>query len=635
MVKHKTKSWRPKSIGNSTLSPLSIYAVTVVLAAFFLTACGPGAEERETPALDAEESQSVSDALEEETEAAPATVPEPDEDQPPANQTESKPAPAFYFGVDLSYVNEMDDCGAIYLENGEEQDAFQLFGRHGANLVRARLWHNPDWTDYSTVPDIKRTFSRAQEAGMSTLLDFHYSDNWADPSKQAIPEAWKGMDDAELAQAVYDYTYDVLLELDQGGLMPDFVQVGNETNSGMLKQIMELDWSRDAKLFNAGIQAVRDAAEETNTHPKIILHVAQPENAGWWFRDAVANGIADFDVIGLSYYPQWSSFSISDLGAHITYLRQTFQKDVMIVETAYPWTLEAVDETASNILNQGVRGYSFTPAGQRQFMIDVSQTLISNGGLGVVYWEPAWVSTGCSTRWGQGSHWENATFFDFKNNNEVLEGIEFLNHDYQFPSQFADGVIDDAYQDALIQDEIGDNFEAAPHLDLVSLHAREDEASVYLVLSISGDIYDNPWGSYLIYFDTTQDDQGADVDVYRRPISAADPYKPEFRLDINAIDRKGTVSASFSLNTWDGNEWQDATWVGGAAIQSGSPSIIELQIPKTLLGNPGIINLAVVSTGRGRVHTAGDIMTTTVSPGSWDEPVVLEQFINLTQPSNP
>lgn len=339
---------------------------------------------------------------------------------------------SFYFGVDLSYVNEMDDCGAIYLENGEPRDAFQLFSDHGANLVRARLWHDPDWTDYSDLADVERTFRRAREAGMSTLLDFHYSDDWVDPGKQWIPAAWKELAEDELPQALYQYTYDTLLALHDTGLMPVFVQVGNETNSGMLKSKMELDWPRDAELFNAGIRAVRDAAARTRTHPKIILHIAQPENAEWWFREAQEHGVTDFDVIGLSYYPQWSTFSVPEVGPHIAYLREEFDKEVMIVETAYPWTLRYVHETADNILNRGVPDYPISIDGQRQFLIDLTQSLISNGGLGVVYWEPAWVSTKCSTRWGQGSHWENATFFDFLNNNEVHQGIEFLEFEYQF-----------------------------------------------------------------------------------------------------------------------------------------------------------------------------------------------------------
>jgi len=338
---------------------------------------------------------------------------------------------SFYFGVDLSYVNEMDDCGAVYLENGEARDAFQLFSEHGANLVRARLWHNPDWTEYSTLTDVERTFDRAREAGMSTLLAFHYSDDWADPGKQWIPAAWKELAEEELPQALYQYTYDVLMTLHEKSLMPAFVQVGNEINSGILKSHMELDWPRDAELINAGIRAVRDASAQTRSHPKIILHIAQPENAEGWFREARENGVTDFDVIGLSYYPQWSTFSVQEVGPHIADLRQEFDKDVMIVETAYPWTLRSVPETADNILNRGVQGYPISIDGQRQYMIDLTQSLIDNGGLGVVYWEPAWVSTKCSTRWGQGSHWENATFFDFLNNSEVHRGIDFLNFPYQ------------------------------------------------------------------------------------------------------------------------------------------------------------------------------------------------------------
>jgi arabinogalactan endo-1,4-beta-galactosidase len=540
-----------------------------------------------------------------------------------------EPPPLFYFGVDLSYVNEMDDCGAVYLENGEPRDAFELFSEHGANLVRARLWHNPDWTDYSTEPDIERTFTRAQEAGMATLLDFHYSDNWADPGKQAIPAAWADLTDAELPDAVYAYTYGTLSELYKKGLMPDFVQIGNETNAGILKPILELDWPRDAKLFNAGIQAVRDIGAETGTNPQIILHVAQPENAGWWFREARAHGITDFDVIGLSYYPKWSVFSVSDVGPHVAYLRQEFEKEVLIVETAYPWTLDAVDETADNILNKGVRGYPINIEGQRKFMLDLTQNLISNGGLGVVYWEPAWVSTECSTRWGQGSHWENATFFDFHNGNEVHKGIDFLSYDYQSPTDFVDGILEEAYGASLMEDEANDNLDQVPHLDLLSLHVREDADSLYLAFTVAGDVFDNPWGNYLIYFDTTDDGQGADTDVDKRPLTAANPYQPEFRLDISMQDRKGTISGSYDFYAWDGAEWQTHAFVGGAAVSNGTSSWIELQIPKSLLGDPAFVNLGVVTTGRDLVHTAGDIMGTPVSPTDWNQPVEIETFVRF------
>ncbi|MEI2610357.1 MAG: glycosyl hydrolase 53 family protein [Candidatus Promineifilaceae bacterium] len=186
----------------------------------------------------------------------PTTAPTP---IPLAPNPNFAPQPTFFFGADLSYVNEMDDCGATYRVNGVAQDAFTLFAAQGTNLVRARLWHNPTWTAYSNLTDVEKTFRRAQDAGMNTLLTIHYSDDWADPGQQRIPAAWEAITDiGALVQAVYDYTRELLLALKEKGVLPGFVQVGNETNSGMLKQVVELDWPRDAPLFDAGIRAIRD-----------------------------------------------------------------------------------------------------------------------------------------------------------------------------------------------------------------------------------------------------------------------------------------------------------------------------------------------------------------------------------------
>jgi arabinogalactan endo-1,4-beta-galactosidase len=120
-------------------------------------------------------------------------------------------------------------------------------------------------------------------------------------------------------------------------------------------------------------------------------------------------------------------------GLAIQSFKERYGRPVMIVETAYPWTLEDAD-SLPNILNQEsvIPGYPATPAGQKQYLIDLTQTVIDHGGLGIVYWEPAWISTSSRTLWGPGSHWDNATFFDFKNGNEVHEGIEFLSHPFIF-----------------------------------------------------------------------------------------------------------------------------------------------------------------------------------------------------------
>lgn len=527
---------------------------------------------------------------------------------------------AFYFGVDLSYVNEVEGCGAVYFENGAQRDPFELFADHGANLVRARLWHNPDWTEYSTLPDVMRTFQRAQDAGMDTLLDFHYSDNWADPGRQEVPAAWEEITETDaLAEVLYQYTYDTLMELHAANLTPAFVQVGNETNSGMLRgETEELNWGRQAPLFNAGIRAVRDFSTETDTTPQIILHIAQPENTGWWFTEAELAGITDFDVIGISYYPQWSTFSIADTGAQVSYLRQRFNKEVMVVETAYGWTRDALNETAGNILNQGLRGYPFSPEGQRRFMTDLTQSLISNGGLGVVYWEPAWVSTSCTTRWGQGSHWENATFFDFQNNNELLEGIDFLNHPYAYPASVA-------FDAPLAEDGTGDVLDTIAALDLTALHVASDEHMIALHLTVGGDIYSDR-GNYLFYFDTTNDDQGATDDVARRPITVAAPYHPEFRLDVTIREERGTVNGSIALHAWTEGDWEAITFTGRASIIADDESTIELVIPRALLNNPEALYLAVISTDSARAHTAADILGTEFVPSDWDAELTLDTF---------
>lgn len=356
-----------------------------------------------------------------------------------AAQTGTTPR-TLYLGADLSYVNEMEDCGGQYRADGELVDPFALFSQYGANLVRVRLWHTPTWTHYSTLPDVKKTISRAKVQGMAVLLDFHYSDTWADPDHQTIPAAWADITDVNaLAQALYDYTFGVLVELNQEGLMPDIVQVGNETNTEILRREGEsgypINWKRNATLFNAAIRAVRDAGAQSTVPPRVMLHIAKPEAVEGWLLAATRAGVTDFDIIGISYYPGWSTYAVPAVGDLVTQLRYEFGKEVMIAETAYPWTLDGVHETANNILGADFLSpdYPATPAGQKQFLVDLTQAVLANGGLGVIYWEPAWISTPCHTLWGQGSHWENATFFDFHNQNNVIEGIEFFNYPYQLP----------------------------------------------------------------------------------------------------------------------------------------------------------------------------------------------------------
>jgi len=339
-----------------------------------------------------------------------------------------------FAGVDLSYVNEVEACGAQYRLDGKLRDPYELFAERGANLVRLRLWNDPTWTQYSNEADVTRSIERAHRAGMHVLLDFHYSDDWADPQQQRIPAAWAAdIDDADkLAQHVYEYTRDVLARLNERGLLPYMVQVGNEINTQMLRADkttgLPIDWARNAKILNAGIRAVRAAHAKDGSSPKVMLHVAQPENVEPWFAAAVEAGVGRVDYIGVSYYPKWSKLNMSQAQAALERVRKRFDTDFIVVEVSYPFTLRDAGDGAANLLGADslLKGYPATLQGQDRFMNDVVRMTRNAGGVGVVYWEPAWVSSTCSTRWGQGSHWENATLFDFKKGNELTPAASFL-----------------------------------------------------------------------------------------------------------------------------------------------------------------------------------------------------------------
>ncbi|MBX2877639.1 MAG: glycosyl hydrolase 53 family protein [Saprospiraceae bacterium] len=352
----------------------------------------------------------------------------------------------FYFGADQSYVNEMEDCGAVFKENNVAKDVYSIYGDHGCNLVRLRLWHTPNWYDdlnegrrYSDLADVKKSIARAKASDMAVLLDFHLSDNWADPSKQLVPAAWLSVvDNLPLLQdSLYNYIHTTLSELAAENLLPEMVQIGNETNRGILlspedNQTWTLDWERNAALFNKAIKAVRDVEESEQEEIQVVLHLAGPAETEWYVENFVANAVTDFDIIGISYYWAWHKpTTIPQTGTIIEDLRTKYPgKEVLIVETGYIWTQESADN-ANNIISEVHPDFSpASPTNQRDWLIELTKEVIDKEGLGVIYWEPSWVSTPCSTQWGQGSHQEHATFFDFDDNLLLPGGIEWMEYDY-------------------------------------------------------------------------------------------------------------------------------------------------------------------------------------------------------------
>jgi arabinogalactan endo-1,4-beta-galactosidase len=348
-----------------------------------------------------------------------------------------QPKPVFYVGGDLSYVNEMQDCGGVFRENQKPVNPYQFFHEKGSNIVRLRLWHTPTFTTYSILKDVEKSIIKSKAEQQTVLLDFHYSDDWADPSKQVMPKAWQNIKSRKiLLDSLHNYTYNTLKYLNSKGLLPEIVQIGNETNIEIVQHPDSLNkekinWSRNAQLFNAGIQAVKKFNKDNATKVETMLHIAQPENAEPWFQSAALYDVVGYDWIGLSYYPKWSKYDLSQLETTMKTLKTIYKKRVMIVETAYPYTSRNFDQ-ANNMLDAEAKlaNYPVTPEGQLSFMLDLKGKCINAGAEGIIYWEPAWISTKCKTQWGQGSHWENAIFFDAANNNEALPVFKFLKPTY-------------------------------------------------------------------------------------------------------------------------------------------------------------------------------------------------------------
>ncbi|HTE34569.1 MAG TPA: glycosyl hydrolase 53 family protein, partial [Chryseolinea sp.] len=237
------------------------------------------------------------------------------------------------------------------------------------------------------------------------------------------------------------YTYKTLQYLNAKGLMPDLVQLGNEINCGLLYSdapqgfpscnVCNGQWQNIGKVLNAGIKAVRDVSSANATGTKVLLHVADPKNVEWWF-DGIKNnaGIADFDMIGFSYYPLWhTTVPLDNVSAVVSSFKAKYGKDVIILETGYPWTTSGADNY-NNLFGgiQPLAGFPFTEEGQYELLKKLTAEVKEGKGTGLIYWEPAWVSTGMKDLWGTGSSWENCAFFNFDGNK--IKAMDYMKEKY-------------------------------------------------------------------------------------------------------------------------------------------------------------------------------------------------------------
>ena len=317
----------------------------------------------------------------------------------------------FIRGVDISSVLAEEESGVVYYNgDGHEEDLFELLAEHGVNYIRVRVWNDPydadgnsyggGTNDTAHAAEIGR---RAANYGMKLCVDFHYSDFWADPSKQMCPKAWEGMEIEEKAAALGSFTKDSLTQIIDAGANVGMVQIGNEINNGIAG---EKEWSRKRKLLSAGAAAVRETAAQTGSDILVAVHFTDINDKAGIMNMAekleLEGKEIDYDVFAVSYYPFWHG-TMENLTAVLKEIASTYGKKVMVAENSYPYTTGDGDGSGNSIGESNVLPeYPATVQGQANEIRDVCAAVAAVGepALGYFYWEPAWIPVGV---WEEGA----------------------------------------------------------------------------------------------------------------------------------------------------------------------------------------------------------------------------------------
>jgi len=308
---------------------------------------------------------------------------------------QSRAADGLIVGADVSDCTYFQGLGAKYIDRGQPADIFSILKTHHINLIRLRLFTSTNQqarqAPYDSINNMLYTLPlavHAAESGMPWMLDFHYSDLWADANHQLKPAAWRGLTFFQLEQRMYDYNRDCIRAFREAGAMPRYVQIGNEITSGLVWPDAETDtpghWKRLGRLLNAAIRGIRDGAGPQK--PKIVIHIGSGDQ---WdviraFFDRLRDQQVDFDVIGLSYFPDATS-KLEDLQSAMAGATARYARPVMIAETAFPWSQNSADADAG----EPILGLIPGAHGQAQYAAMLCQAMTSvpgQMGVGIVWW---------------------------------------------------------------------------------------------------------------------------------------------------------------------------------------------------------------------------------------------------------
>lgn len=323
----------------------------------------------------------------------------------------------FIFGMDASCVPSLEAGGVKYYDHeGTEKDVYQILAENGVNYIRVRVWNDPfdkNGNGYGggncDIDNAIAIGKRATKYGMKLLVNFHYSDFWADPSKQMVPKAWAGMNTDRKSEALYAYTKECLEKLVAAGVDIGMVQIGNETNGAMCGESSSKvgGWKKITQLMSAGSKAVREVCPDA----LIAIHFANPEkvtNYESYSANLDYYGV-DYDVFASSYYPYWHG-TYDNLAEVLNKVTQKYGKKVMVAETSYAYTPENTD-FYGNTVGKGdglVKNYPYTVQGQANLVRDVIDTVVNKmeNGIGIFYWEGTWISSGGESYEENLSLWE-------------------------------------------------------------------------------------------------------------------------------------------------------------------------------------------------------------------------------------